>query len=147
MYKCMNCPHCSSVTQTKSFLDFKTQKTFKINDFINCNTTHVIYRLTCTCPNIFYVGRTKRRLRDRLAEHKYAIRTNNINYPIARHFNKCHNNNDSLLRIIGMEHIKPLPRGGDRLIKLNQRETFWIHCLDALTFPGLNEDIDFMCFL
>ena len=146
MFKCMNCPHCSNVTQGKTFLDLKTHKSYKINDFINCNTTHVIYRLTCTCPDIFYVGRTKRRLRDRLAEHKYAIRTNNTNYPIARHFNQCHNNNDSLLRITGIEHIKPLTRGGDRLRKLNQRETYWIHTLDALTPPGLNEDIDFMCF-
>ena len=147
MFRCMNCPHCTNVLQTKTFVDLKTQKTYKINDFINCNTTHVIYRLTCTCPDIFYVGRTKRRLRDRLAEHKYAIRTSNMNYPIARHFSQCHNNNDTLLRITGLEHIKPLVRGGDRLKKLNQRETFWIHTLDALTHPGLNEDIDFMCFL
>ena len=83
----MNCPHCSNVIQTKTFIDLKTHKNYKINDFINCNTTHVIYRLTCTCPDVFYVGRTKRRLRDRLAEHKYAIRTNNPTYPIARHFN------------------------------------------------------------
>ena len=143
-YKCMNCPHCSNVQQTKTFIDFKTKKLYKINDFINCNTTFVI---TCTCPGIFYIGRTKRRLRDRLAEHKYAIRTNNHVYPIARHFQAVHNSNDSLLHITGIEHIKPLIRGGDRLKKLNQRETFWIHSLDALTSPGLNEDIDFMCFL
>ena len=146
-YKCMHCPHCSNVEQTKTFMDFKTNKTYKINDFINCSTTHVIYRLTCTCPGVFYVGRTKRRLRDRLAEHKYAIRTNNMVYPIARHFKEMHNSNDGLLRIIGLEQIKPLTRGGDRLRKLNQRETFWIHSLDALCPPGLNEDIDFMCFL
>ena len=146
-FKCMNCPHCSNVDQTKTFMDLKTNKTYKINDFINCSTTFVIYRLTCTCPGVFYVGRTKRRLRDRLAEHKYAIRTNNMVYPIARHFKDVHNSNDTLLRIIGIEHVKPLTRGGDRLRKLNQRETFWIHSLDALCAPGLNEDIDFMCFL
>ena len=76
-----------------------------------------------------------------------AIRTNNHVYPIAGHFQAVHNSNDSLLHITGIEHIKPLIRGGDRLKKLNQRETFWIHSLDALTSPGLNEDIDFMCFL
>ena len=146
-FKCMNCPHCFNVEQTKSCINLKTNKTYKINDFINCNTTFVIYRLKCTCPGVFYVGRTKRRLRDRLAEHKYAIRTNNMVYPIARHFKDVHNSNDTLLRIIGIEHVKPLTRGGDRLRKLNQRETFWIHSLDALCTPGLNEDIDFMCFL
>jgi len=29
---------------------------------------------------------------------------------------------------------------------INQRESFWIHQLDALRFPGLNEDIEFKCF-
>lgn len=146
-YKCMHCPHCDNVLQTKTFTHFKTQRTYKIKDFINCNTTHIVYLLSCTCPGIFYVGRTKRRLRDRLAEHKYAIRTNNHDYPIARHFTKIHNSNDSILRIIGIEHIKPLIRGGDRIQKLNQRETYWIHNLDALYAPGLNDYIEFMCFL
>lgn len=147
-YKCMHCPHCANVTQAKEFVDVKTNKSYKQRDFINCNTTFVIYRLTCPCAEgFFYIGRTKRRLRDRLAEHKYAIRIGNSDYPMARHFSECHNSNDTLLRIQGVEHVKPLVRGGDRLKKLNQRETFWIHHLEAMEHPGLNEDIDFTCFL
>lgn len=147
VYRCSNCPHCSHVIQSKAFIDFKSKKEYKIKDFINCNTTFVIYRLSCPCPNIFYVGRTKRRLRDRLAEHKYAIRTGNADYQMAQHFARVHNKNDSLLKIEALEHIRPLDRGGDRIRRLNQRETFWIHQLDALRYPGLNEDIEFKCFL
>lgn len=66
---------------------------------------------------------------------------------MARHFAQFHNKNDSLLKIEGLEHVKPLIRGGNRIRKLNQRETFWIHNLDALNYPGLNEDIEFTCFL
>lgn len=47
----------------------------------------------------------------------YAIITNDMTYPIARHFQLVHNSNDSLLRIVGLEHISPLVRGGDRLLK------------------------------
>lgn len=147
-FKCMNCPHCYNVNQTKTFTDVHNNKTFKQLDFINCNTTFVIYRLSCPCPEgFFYVGRTKRRLRDRLAEHKYAIRVRNQDYPMARHFMQHHNDNDSLLRIEGIEHVKQLARGGDRLLKLNQREAFWIHKLKACELPGLNEDFDLTCFL
>jgi len=60
---------------------------------------------------------------------------------MARHFMETHNKNDSLLKIEVLEHIKPSIRGGDRIRKLNQREAFWIHELDALNFPGVNESI------
>ena len=52
---------------------------------------------------------------------------------IARHFKDKHNSNNALLRV---EHIKPLTRGGERLRKRNQQESFWIHSLDALNAPG-----------
>ena len=144
----MNCSHCDNILVTKSFADPVTQRKYFINDYISCTTDFIIYRLSCSCPGIFYIGRTKRRLKDRLWEHKHAIKTKNFDYPIARHFAEAHNSNESILRIMGIEHIKPLIRGGDRLRKLCQRETFWIHELRALHPPfGLNDDIEYMCFL
>lgn len=128
-------------------MDFKSKKTYRIKNFINCNTTFVIYHLSCPCEGVFYVGRTKRRVRDRLAEHKYTIRIGNPEYQMAQHFQLCHNKNDSLLKIEVLEHVQHLDRGGDRLRKLSQRETYWIHLLDALRYPGLNEDIEYKCFL
>ena len=66
---------------------------------------------------------------------------------MARHFQEYHNNNESLLRAEGIEYIKAATRGGDRLKRLLQRESFWIHTLDAMNFPGVNEEIDFRPFL
>lgn len=147
-YKCLqnSCNHCGNILQRKDFTDLRTKCVFKINQFINCNTNYVVYRLTCPC-NCFYIGRTKRRLKDRVAEHKYAIRTNNENYPMARHFFSHHNKDDSLLKVEGIEHIEKPTRGGDRLNRLLQRETFWIDKFNALNHPGLNEEIDFRPFL
>ncbi len=96
---------------------------------------------------MFYVGRTKRRLLDRLAEHKYAIRRGNEEYPMAKHFKLMHNSNPSILRIQGIDHINITIRKGNRELKLNQRETFWIYKLKANMYPGLNEDLDFTHFL
>lgn len=147
-FKCLQstCNHCGNIKQHKDFTDFKTNEKHKIKHFVNCNTTYVVYRLICPC-NHFYVGRTKRRLKDRVAEHKYAIRCNNEDYPMARHFNSAHNGDASLLQVEALEHVQTPPRGGDRLKLLLQRETYWIHKLDAMRPPGLNEEIDFRPFL
>ncbi len=141
-----NCNHCDNIIQKKQFLNLKTGERYKNKHFINCNSTYVVYRLTCPCE-CFYVGCTKRRLKDRVAEHKYAIRTNNADYPMARHFNSHHNGNDHLLKVEGIDMIEQPIRGGDRLKKLLQRETFWIFSFEALTHPGLNEEVDFRPFL
>lgn len=44
---------------------------------MNCNTTH-----ESTDVN---VGLTKKRLRDRVAEHRCSSKTGNLNYPVAKH--------------------------------------------------------------
>ena len=93
-YKCGHCNHCTNVVKTKTFTDVFSQKTYQIRGFANCNTTYVVYRLECDC-GCFYIGRTKRRLKDRLTEHKYAIRTENMDYPMAVHYKKDHHSNPS----------------------------------------------------
>lgn len=90
---------------------------------------------------------TKRRLKDRLAEHKNAIRTNNPNYPVAKHFNLVGHTNINQLKAMVIDVIPQNIRGGDRLRLLSQKETFWIETLKATTHPGLNEDVDFSVFL
>ena len=96
---------------------------------------------------VFYVGRTKRRLLDRLAEHKYAIRTGNTNYPMARHFMEHHNSDQSTLQVCGIDHIPLSLRKGNRQRQLNQREAFWIYRLQATKYPGLNEELDLSVYL
>lgn len=106
----------------------------------------MIYKLECPCGR-FYVGRTKRKLKNRLAEHKQAIRTSNLLYPMAMHYKDAHQGNCNSLKICGLEHIPETIRGGDRLKKLLQRESYWIYTLKAMEFPGLNGELDFSVFL
>ncbi len=74
-----------------------------------CITTNrfkiVVYRLSCKC-GCFYVGRTKKRLKDRISEHKNAIRKANLDYPMAKHFQNVHNSNPEGLMVEGLETIK-----------------------------------------
>lgn len=82
------------------------------------------YKKTFSPCECFYIRRTARRLKGGAAEHKSARRTNDVDYPAARYFHKCHNDNDSLVSVEGIGSIDPSVRG-DRLSKLSQRETFW----------------------
>lgn len=84
-FACGNWNYCSKMIKGSSFKDLFLNKTYLIEDFINCNTTHVIYRLHCSCKH-FYIGITIRRLRDRVVEHRYAIRTRNLNRPVANYY-------------------------------------------------------------
>ncbi len=145
-YKCGLCNHCSNIKECKQFCDFKTNKMHNIKAFINCNTTFVVYRLSCKC-GCFYVGRTKRRLKNRISEHKNAIRKANLDYPMAKYFQNVHNSNPEGLMVEGLEMIKKNVQGGDRLKLLLQRETFYIYDLQATVYPGLNKEIDFSPFL
>lgn len=134
------------MVKTDTIRDVFSNKIYSISSFVNCNTTHVVYQLECIC-GCFYIGLTKRRLRDRVAEHRYAIWTGNLSYPTAKHYMEAQHSNDSSLRVPGIEVISLGARGGDNVKCLKQREAYWIHALKATSFPGLKEDFDLSSFL
>ena len=145
-HPCGHCNFCHHIIKSNHFKDTGGPRTYYIHPFVNCNTTHVVYRLECEC-GCFYVGRTKRRLRDRVSEHVYAIRTTNEKYPMAKHYKQAGHGNPNTLRAMAIEVVPSSRRGGDRLKRLLQRETFWIFQLKAMVYPGLNEEIDYSPFL
>ena len=145
-YRCGNCVHCSNSTDTKHFLHPRTGKKYGIKSFINCNSTHVVYILKCPCGQI-YVGQTKRALKLRIAEHKTAIRTNNMDYAIARHYSQFKHGSPASLKFWGIEKVSLSARGGDIINKLLRREAFWINELNTVDPLGLNEELNLSCFL
>ena len=114
-----------------SFFDFVSGKSFKL--ICNCITTFLVYRLGCEC-GYFYIGRTKRMLRDRLSEHINAFVSQNPNYPMATHYKVAKHPSLSSLRATAIEVIPKSIRGG---ITLRH------YTLKATEYPGLNDDNDF----
>ena len=51
------------------------------------------------------------------------------------------------MRFMGIEVVKSPPRGGDIDNLILKKESKWIFELDTLVPKGLNEEIDFVCFL
>lgn len=72
------------------------------------------------CPS------STRSIHERVAEHKYAIKTNNVDYPEANYCHIYHNGNYSFLKMDGIEFVEQSVRATDRLNKLLQREMYWI---------------------
>ena len=96
-YRCGRCAQCNNTSDCKSFRHPLTGKKFKHKNFINCNSTNVVYMLTCPCGKA-YVRQTKRCLKLRISEHKTAIRTGNVEYAMAKHYLEANHGSPSTLR-------------------------------------------------
>lgn len=115
-------------------------KVYNIDKFYNCNTSNVLYVITCGACSIQYVGRTTRRLRDRFREHlvdKRGLKSTNV----AHHFNSMHGGDVSLVHMQMVERVKASSRG-DVFRLLCKREVFWIFKLRSRIPEGLNHEWD-----
>ncbi|CAH2306489.1 Hypothetical predicted protein [Pelobates cultripes] len=145
---CGTCKACTTVSikNTHSFFSSTTGESFTLRDSINCHTDFVVYLLQCPC-GMQYVGRTKRILKVRLLEHLNNIRKRLTTHSVPTHCISCPLFSFKDFRCWGIERVHPFWRGGNRVQRLAQRETFWIHKLQTLSPKGLNIDIDLICFL
>lgn len=142
-FKCgiRGCNYCHHIKKGKQVRSCTNGKSFDISSFINCNTRFLIYLITCDVCQIQYVGRTTRRLKDRLYDHLFDIEKNRPTN-VAKHWNLIHFKDTSSLSIQGIEKIVTPKRGGDRFRMLCKREVFWIFSLHTRIPHGLNFEWD-----
>ena len=111
----------------------RSKKTWNITSKINCQTSNVIYRLTCKkCAFWVYIGETKRKLCSRINEHRGSIK--NKFGKIGEHFSKGHGKNpEAFLEVVGIEKINSRhPKYRDWIRK--RREKLWINRYDSVRF-------------
>lgn len=87
-YRCSGCVACPFIETGQSFTSSQTGRHYKIRSFLNCKSTHVVYRARCSC-NLEYVGKTTRQFRRRVGEHLGDIR-HRRDTAIARHVHSEH---------------------------------------------------------
>ena len=128
---CQTCWHCKKAT---FHCNTRTGQKWRINHKIDCNTTNVIYKLTCkhkNCKHFVYIGETKRRLKDRFREHRGSIR-NKLDSAIGNHFNLPGHSIADLV-VEGIEKvISKDPKRIEELRKI--RESYWINKYDAVRY-------------
>lgn len=126
---CLTCKIHSS--DANHFINQHNKAKFLIKQNIYCNSKNLVYLITCKNCNKQYVGETGRTLRDRLNDHRSAIK-NKAKTPIAIHFNSS---NHSLfdLSILPIELINNTSN-----ICRRSREQFWQIKLNTLYPNGIN---------
>ena len=82
--RCRTCPFIYNVEKLSG-----PKRSIKITDHFTRTSANVIYCITCTYCNKFYIGETGRRLGDRFREHLRDVEKNDkdASKPVARHFN------------------------------------------------------------
>lgn len=75
--KCSGCVACDHIETGSSFASTSTNKWYKVNQFINCCTTKVVYLATCSF-GLQDVGKTTCKLMRRIGEHVGDIYGNNM---------------------------------------------------------------------
>lgn len=94
--------------------------------FTNCNSTHLVYMITCTQCNLQYIGCTIRKRNARIREHIQVIqipaesRRNTSN--VSKHYRDVHGNNTDTFQAMGIEKVSKQNRGGDWQRKGYMRE-------------------------
>ena len=134
-----NCKYCPYIDVSGNIFSTTTKKRYNAKINVCCNSSNLIYCLTCNTCEKQYVGMTKRKLRQRLYEHLRNIRQGNVNDPIGRHFSKVpHNQDPSKVKVHVLSFITHPP---DSRTALNMRLRFeldWIHRLRTTLPRGLN---------
>lgn len=131
--KCLTrlCQCCKAINVNSNFMSTSTKQCHRIKTSMNCNTSGIIYLITCKHCKLQYVGETERRLKDRLNAHRSNITTKQKT-AIAIHFNNYrHSYKD--LQIMPIEKVLNNSKQARQ-----EREKFWIKTLKTNYPNGLN---------
>ena len=80
--RCYTCSFLNSATSISG-----PKSNFVIRHNFTCTSSNIIYCISCSKCCKLYIGETGRRLSDRFAEHLRSVRNNDVDKPVARHFN------------------------------------------------------------
>ncbi|OCT94642.1 hypothetical protein XELAEV_18012324mg [Xenopus laevis] len=145
-HKCgsRSCITCQHMKISKEFKSTVTNTSFKIRDYINCNTSTVVYLLTCLKCQKQYVGCTSRTLKERIREHLSQIKNPKTveKSNITRQFSRCNGSDKACFSVQGIEKVRLGNRGGNLAGLLAKRELFWIFYLHTRLPLGLNYEFD-----
>ena len=82
------CRYCPKINHSGQIISKTTGRKFITMVNINCQSSNIIYLITCATCGIQYVGQTRNRLLTRFQGHHFDIQNQN-DTTVSRHFNKC----------------------------------------------------------
>ena len=142
-YKCESrrCDVCNYIDEKDSFVCMRTNREYSINYNLNCNSSNVVYLITCSKCGLQYVGSTTTKFRLRFNNHKARIKRH-------ERLNVAEREKDDLL----YKHFWSVGHSGLRDMKiqlidkvngeeeLRDKEGQWAYRLNTLRPNGLNDN-------
>ncbi|XP_077117524.1 uncharacterized protein LOC143774106 [Ranitomeya variabilis] len=143
--KAKKCRTCKYVKEGKTFSSYHTDKSYDICHLIDCNSSHVVYLISCTSCRLQYVGYTEGKLKIRIFKHLSDSNNGNAQSPsmVSKHFYIEHKEDLINMKIQGIQMINKPERAESWTRLLLNEEAFWIWTLNTIHPNGLNLKCDF----
>lgn len=141
--RCVSCRWCGN---GRVFHDDRTNKDYRINEHIMCDSTFVVYTITCTICKLTYVGSTIRMFKIRLGEHISDIthkREHRSLSNLSRHFLDVHKGDLTGLKAIPVQMISG---GNNKEDRVRKCEVSWMLKIDSFWPQGLNVRKDLLYY-
>ena len=84
----LNCQYCKRLNKRLKITSSDKRREYNPLSNVNCQSSNLIYLITCKHCGIHYVGQTKNLILTRIQGHYQDLKTKN-DTSVARHFNKC----------------------------------------------------------
>lgn len=132
-FKCHkpNCPLCQHVVETNIITSKNTGESYRIPDYITCDSSNVNYTIECLKCGMQYVGSTGRKVRLRGSEHLYDVSTGKYS-AVSQHFNQ----QDHSIFDMAIIFIQRALRKKDRRLL---QEAELVNLLGTITPKGMNK--------
>ena len=133
-----NCKHCAVLDTSGKICSTTTGRHYQTRINVTCKSGNLIYCLTCNICKYQYVGQTKRRLIDRLQEHRRYVKNRNLDTATGRHFTLPGHTQepDFKVHILDFIYRHPCSPASKRLRNLIENK--WIHRLRTVIPDGIN---------
>ena len=103
--KCGTCPFLKETTSIPFNTDTGVTD-FKLLRNFNCKSNHVIYKITCKCCKIYYIGQTWF-IRQRVTGHKFHIANNSYrHFKVHKHLYECNGGERVSFEIVPFFYVK-----------------------------------------
>ena len=136
-----SCRYCRILNKTGKIKSHSTGKSYSSLKKVNCQSSNLIYLITCDKCGIQYVGQTKNRLLIRFQGHFNDI-AHDRDTTVARHLNRC-NTEGTILKsntftITILSFVPTPPESMASKIQRDRLEKRWMHRLITIMPEGLN---------
>ena len=135
-----NCRYCPLINTSGDLTSTHNGAKYQSMRHVNCQSSNLIYVITCIHCGIQYVGQTKNRILQRFQGHIFDI-SHDSDTTVARHFNRCPKESPLLYKGMNISvatFISSPPDSRDSKLRRDREEKRWMHRLGTIMPNGLN---------